>query len=488
MNPIPAQANVRTAKIVARADGSPIVTGTVNFYLKALTGTNAGKWWVDSSETWSASEALAKAMTVSGTLGSWTVSIKAGAWIDGVEYLEECAESGSLDVPINRHILCGSVLADVTKLTGSAYKIADTTGNWGTPGTWSDDVEPVAGENIIIRAGVHVTVAASLNLGLFGTLEVQGNGQLNVAADKTVALVPTGWTVANNEGAIALNYGTVSLNADVGTIGTNAANGTVMRNLGTVTTNDGTVMRNDGVVTTNNGTVTHNVGDITTNGTPGIVTYNYAFVTTNNGLIMYGVKGASPTAVAGAASGLAIVGSAMSPSAATVAAAVAAQAVGAAAGSIGKGIADAKTAAERLTAARAAKLDLIVPGRLTILSPISLTGKKLELIRGDDYTTAAGQALTWTDPGTWPDLTGAAVTLTIRDLETDAVVLSKVGVAVPTGTQTVTFQPTHTDTGDLVPGDETCGFDVEAVLSDGTTRVTLVRGLCSVLQDYTREA
>jgi len=133
MNPTPAQANVRTAKVVARGDGSPIVTGTVNFYLKALTGDNAGKWWVDATSTWSASEALAKAMTVSGTLGSWTVSIKAGAWIDGVEYLEEWAESDDLHVPVNRHILCGSVLAI-------------------PPGTWRGTVNAASGNTLQLIA------------------------------------------------------------------------------------------------------------------------------------------------------------------------------------------------------------------------------------------------------------------------------------------------------------------------------------------------
>ena len=52
----------RFATLVARADGSPITSGTVNYYLKAKSGANAGKWWRDSDQTWQAGE-TANAMT-----------------------------------------------------------------------------------------------------------------------------------------------------------------------------------------------------------------------------------------------------------------------------------------------------------------------------------------------------------------------------------------------------------------------------------------
>ena len=400
MNPTPAQANVRTAKVVARGDGSPIVTGTVNFYLKALTGDNAGKWWVDSSATWSASEALAKAMTVSGTLGSWTVSIKAGAWIDGVEYLEECAESGSLDVPIHRHILCGAVPA--------------------------------------------ISVLPAMSV--IGTLSPDVSGIL-VPTQREAA------TLMFESSSAALFYQSPGL----WILRANDEPYPEWHHAGGIDAPEGQYTPQEGATGTATVALT-------------LTTMMQAVRTSLDAQWQWAFGGPMPGFTFSLAD---YIGTYIHSHVVT--------------------ILDRLTVAraaklDLITAARAAKVDLITPGRLTILSPISLTGKKLELIRGDDYTTAAGQALTWTDPGTWPDLTGAAVTLTIRDLETDAVVLSKVGVAVPTGTQTATFQPTHEDTGDLVPGDETCGFDVEAVLSDGTTRVTLVRGLCSVLQDYTREA
>ena len=42
--------------LVKREDGSAITTGTVNYYLKALLGTNAGKWWKNSDQTWAETE------------------------------------------------------------------------------------------------------------------------------------------------------------------------------------------------------------------------------------------------------------------------------------------------------------------------------------------------------------------------------------------------------------------------------------------------
>ncbi len=161
----------------------------------------------------------------------------------------------------------GDSYVDTTELLTRTpnLKIADTTGNWATAGTWADGVVPAAGENIIIRNGVTVTVAANLDLGAFGTLEIQGSGVLNIAEGVTVARVSPGWTVWVNYGTVTANYGTVT------------------RSYGTVTDNDGMVTQNDGIVTANYNTVTRNYGTVTHN--YDIVTYNEGTVTNNEGVI-----------------------------------------------------------------------------------------------------------------------------------------------------------------------------------------------------------
>jgi hypothetical protein len=183
----------------------------------------------------------------------------------------------------------GYMSVDVAAKAGGKYKIANTTGNWSTAGTWADGVEPVAGDNIIIRDGVTVTLdsgSAITDLGQFGTLEVQGSSALNIDGGVTVAVVPRGWVVGVNNGTITTNYGTVTTNNFVSTITTNY--GTVTNNvLATVTTNSGTVTNNNGTVTNNNGTVTNNNGTVAFN--TGTVRFNFGTVTTNNsGGIVYG--------------------------------------------------------------------------------------------------------------------------------------------------------------------------------------------------------
>ena len=106
MNSIPLQANVRTRPVVARADGSPITAGTVNYYLIANTGANAGKWFQTSDNSWQVAEAIAAVMTHKGD-GHWTASVDAEAWPTAdVEYTEYAKESGNLHVPTSAMTRC----------------------------------------------------------------------------------------------------------------------------------------------------------------------------------------------------------------------------------------------------------------------------------------------------------------------------------------------------------------------------------------------
>jgi hypothetical protein len=92
---------------VARADGSPIAAGTVNYYLKCKSGANAGKWWRNSDQSWQAAE-TANAMAHDAD-GHWDILLTAGAagpFTAGVRYREYMKESGDLHVPEGRLLAC----------------------------------------------------------------------------------------------------------------------------------------------------------------------------------------------------------------------------------------------------------------------------------------------------------------------------------------------------------------------------------------------
>ena len=157
--------------VIARLDGSPITAGTVNYYLKCKSGTNAGKWWRDSDQSWQATE-TANAMT-HDVDGHWDVLLNAGAagpFVAGVRYREYVKESGNLHVPEGRLLACdaapgtpggpllvgtgdgavnpsgGKVPATITAGDNSdktGYSLADASGSVGpTAGIADDDITP----------------------------------------------------------------------------------------------------------------------------------------------------------------------------------------------------------------------------------------------------------------------------------------------------------------------------------------------------------
>lgn len=120
----PATSHVRDFTVVARADGTPITSGTVNHYLVALTGANAGKWFRNSDQSWQASETVCQALTHKAD-GHWYAgtTIHADAWIQDVEYLEYIKESGDLHVPVSRSLVGDSTIEGLNDPTAAA--IAD---------------------------------------------------------------------------------------------------------------------------------------------------------------------------------------------------------------------------------------------------------------------------------------------------------------------------------------------------------------------------
>jgi len=90
----------RVFTLVARANGSPLTAGTVHWYLKALNGANAGKWWRISDNSWQVAE-VANPMTHQAD-GHWSRALDQSPWETGVAYLEYAREGGDLHVPVAR--------------------------------------------------------------------------------------------------------------------------------------------------------------------------------------------------------------------------------------------------------------------------------------------------------------------------------------------------------------------------------------------------
>lgn len=121
IEPIPAQANIITADLVARADGSPIEAGTINLYVIANTGDNAGNWFKTDGDSWEVAAAIAGIMAHKGD-GHWQVSVDAACWIDGVEYTIYAKEGGDLHTPVSWTTVCHyrATITSAGKISGVA--------------------------------------------------------------------------------------------------------------------------------------------------------------------------------------------------------------------------------------------------------------------------------------------------------------------------------------------------------------------------------
>ena len=115
----PAQANIIVLDAVAKASGNPIVAGTVNFYLRAKDGANAGKWYRLADTSWQAAESISGAATHAAD-GHWYLSLASGVWTDGVSYSVYPKETGDLHIPVSVDVYCGSVSANVDKISDDA--------------------------------------------------------------------------------------------------------------------------------------------------------------------------------------------------------------------------------------------------------------------------------------------------------------------------------------------------------------------------------
>ncbi len=144
------QANTVKMDVVAKASGDPITSGTVNFYLKAITGDNAGKYFRASDSSWQATESSAG--VASYDCGStWSLSIVAAAWISGVDYQLYAKESGNLNIIY--HLYLSGVIARALKIT-QAFSVMMMQLKLGTTATY-EILDPNDGTTVIAELTVN---------------------------------------------------------------------------------------------------------------------------------------------------------------------------------------------------------------------------------------------------------------------------------------------------------------------------------------------
>jgi hypothetical protein len=204
----PGQANVRTRKLF-NADTDDVTSAgsvTAQYYLKALTGTNAGKWWKASDSTWSATEASAGAMTYSER-GFWSVSVAAGAWIDGIEYWEYAVDSAATAKVVGKQVRCeypigSSYIAQQRArikygCSGTVWHVAPVARNQVEQIGFVDVGGPGVGTFTLTVAGITTgAIAYSANV---ATLVANINAALNAAFG-------TSQIVASGTGTITLTF------------------------------------------------------------------------------------------------------------------------------------------------------------------------------------------------------------------------------------------------------------------------------------------
>lgn len=127
------------------------------------------------------------------------------------------------------------------------------------------------------------------------------------------------------------------------------------------------------------------------------------------------------------------------------------------------------------TTARAAKLDLLGNGLVSVAAPVALSGD-VTLYKGDDYYAADDAALEWTDANArWPDLTGATATFLVRS-PSGSVFSKAATIVTPSGTgKKIRVELTAGETALLVSYPGPSDVRVRVTLASGHSR-TLIQG------------
>jgi hypothetical protein len=131
-----------------------------------------------------------------------------------------------------------------------------------------------------------------------------------------------------------------------------------------------------------------------------------------------------------------------------------------------------------------AALGRLVAASVTITAPVYASGRRIRIVRGDDYLATDGRALDFSSAD-WPDLTSATINFTAKR---GSNVLTKAGTVVTaTGTKVVRIELEHTDTEDLKITEDNNPYiyDIEATLSNDSIVTLVDSGKMTVVADQT---
>lgn len=115
----------------------------------------------------------------------------------------------------------GVSTADVTAATGVTIGIAQTdlnftavaSGNWNAPATWNTGTVPTCTDNIVIGAGINVTVNSAANVAR--NITIMAGGTLTVASGDLTAGCTLNNNVFTNNGTLTVTGGTLNINGNL---------------------------------------------------------------------------------------------------------------------------------------------------------------------------------------------------------------------------------------------------------------------------------
>jgi hypothetical protein len=190
---LPAVANTVNHDLVGVADGLPITSGTVNFYLKATSGTHAGNWF-KSDGTWHADEQVAAVgthETATASTQRWYASIAAAAWVEGTRYVLEAHESGGLDVQYSQDVICRtlSVALAGSGIYTKVYTVTSSSTGLPIAGVYVRVTTDVAGFNTIAVGHTNISGQVTFYLDA-GTYYLWRTHALYVFTDPDMEVAP----------------------------------------------------------------------------------------------------------------------------------------------------------------------------------------------------------------------------------------------------------------------------------------------------------
>lgn len=172
----------RCFTIIDKSSGSGVTSGTVNWYLKNITGANAGKWWRNSDGTWQNTE-TANTMTHQAD-GHWTITLSATPWTDGDVSLEYAKTTADVHVPVSRMLNVA-----YTTDSDSSGKVSLSTAEFDTIAEAVMDLADAIETSLTLREALRLIVSAAAGKVSGAATNTVTFRDLNDSLDRIVASV-----------------------------------------------------------------------------------------------------------------------------------------------------------------------------------------------------------------------------------------------------------------------------------------------------------